>query len=122
MQDNLEPLSSILDSLRDNIDIQQQRMEEFKKAVTVFKSNFSPQNTFHFRTEFSIDEDYLEFASELNEFISNNKIEEYRIRTSGLYADIIKRIAREVGDRSLCRHHQEDSKGSRRPGPARGGD
>ena len=105
MQDNLEPLSSILDSLRDNIGSMQQRMEEFKKAVTVFKSNFSPQNTFHFRTEFSIDEDYLEFASELNEFISNNKIEEYRIRTSGLYADIIKRIAREVGD--LDRHGAE---------------
>ena len=69
------------------------------------KSNFSPQNTFHFRTEFSTDNEYLEFASELNEFISNNKIEEYRIRTSGLYADIIKRIAREVGD--LDRHGAE---------------
>ena len=95
-----EPLSEILDSLRDNIGSQQQRMEEFKKAVTVFKSNFSPQNTFHFRTEFNTEEDYTEFASELNEFMSNTKIEEYRKRTSSQYASIIKRIAREVGDLS----------------------
>lgn len=100
-----EVLSDILDSLRDNIGSLQQRLEEFKRAVTVFKSNFSPQNTFHFRTEFNSGEDYLEFASELNEFISNSKIEEYRSRTSKQYADIIKRIAREVGD--LNRHNAE---------------
>lgn len=94
----MEPLTDILDSLRDNIALRQQRMEEFKKAVTVFKGNFSPQNTFHFRTEFNTDEDYIEFASELHEFISNRKIEEYRTRTSSQYANIIKRIAREVGD------------------------
>ena len=93
-----EQLSAILDQLRDNISSQQQRMEEFKKAVSAFKNNFSPQNTFHFRTEFNSDTDYTEFASELNEFISNRKIEEYRTRTSGQYANIIKRIAREVGD------------------------
>ena len=104
-QETQEQLSSILDNLRDNISGLQQRMEEFKKAVTVFKSNFSPQNTFHFRTEFNTEADYVEFASELHEFISNNKIEEYRTRTSGLYADIIKRIAREVGD--LDRHGAE---------------
>lgn len=93
-----EQLSVILDNLRDNISSQQQRMEDFKKAVSAFKNNFSPQNTFHFRTEFNSDTDYTEFASELNEFISNRKIEEYRTRTSGQYANIIKRIAREVGD------------------------
>ena len=98
-------LSDILDSLRDSIAAQQQRMEDFKKAVTIFKSNFSPQNTFHFRTEFNAESDYTEFASELNEFISNGKIEEYRTRTSSQYASIIKRIAREVGD--LNQHNAE---------------
>ena len=93
-----EPLSDILDSLRDHISVQQQRLEDFKRAVTAFKSNFSPHNTFHFRTEFNTEEDYTEFASELHEFMSNQKIEEYRTRTSSQYANIIKRIAREVGD------------------------
>ena len=104
-KETTEMLSSILDYLKENIYKQQQRLEDFKKAVTAFKSNFSAQNTFHFRTEFNIESDYVDFASELNEFVSNAKIEEYRIRTSSQYADIIKRIAREVSD---LQHHNAD--------------
>lgn len=93
-----EQLSVILDNLRDSISGKQQKMEDFKRAVVDFKSNFSPQNTFHFRMEFNTEADYTDFAAELNEFMSNKKIEEYRVRTSRQYANIIKRIAREVGD------------------------
>ena len=75
-------------------------MVEFKQSVTTFKSNFSPQNTFHFRTDFNDDADYMEFAAELNDFLSNKKIEEYRVRTSNQYASIIQRIAKEVSDLS----------------------
>lgn len=107
MKETLENLSVILDELRDTINSQQQRMEEFKKSVNSFKCNFSPQNTFHFRTDFNIETDYTEFASDLNEFVSNKKIEEYRTRTSNQYATIIKRIAREVGD---LNNHNADIK------------
>ena len=98
-------LSTILDELRDTISNQQRKMEEFKQSVIQFKNNFSPQNTFHFRTEFNSESDYIEFAAELNEFLSNKKIEEYRVRTSSQYATIIKRIAKEVSD--LNRHNAE---------------
>ena len=98
-------LSTILDELRDNISDQQRKMEEFKQSVVQFKNNFSPQNTFHFRTEFNSESDYIEFAAELNEFLSNKKIEEYRVRTSSQYATIIKRIAKEVSD--LNKHNAE---------------
>ena len=98
-------LSVILDELRDNISDQQRKMEEFKQSVIQFKNNFSPQNTFHFRTEFNSESDYIEFAAELNEFLSNKKIEEYRVRTSSQYATIIKRIAKEVSD--LNKHNAE---------------
>lgn len=91
-------LSDILEELRNNISSQQRRMEEFKVAVNTFKNNFSAQNTFHFRTEFNSDVDYTEFAAELNEFLSNKKIEEYRLRTSETYGHIIQRISREVSD------------------------
>ena len=104
-KETTDQLSAILDNLRDNISMLQQCMEEFKKAVNVFKNNFSTQNTFHFRTEFNTETDYTEFAAELYEFISNKKIEEYRVRTSNQYANIIKRIAREVGD--LNQHNAE---------------
>ena len=99
-RETTKPLADILDALRDSIGTQQRNLENFKQAVTQFKTNFSPQNTFHFRTEFNADTDYMEFAAELNDFICNQKIEEYRVRTSTQYATIIKRIAKEVSDLS----------------------
>jgi len=92
------PLSEILEELKDNIMDRQRRMEDFKQAVDTFKTNFSAQNTFGFRTELNGTDDYIEFAIELNEFVSNKKIEEYRSRTSERYANIINQIAREVSD------------------------
>ena len=103
--ETVKSLSDILEELRDHISTQQQKFEDFKQAVIRFKGNFSAQNTFNFRTEFNIDADYTEFAAELNEFISNNKIEQYRVRTSRQYATIIKRIAKDVSDLS---QHKSD--------------
>ena len=103
--ETVKPLTDILEELRDQIASQQRKFEDFKDAVIRFKGNFSPQNTFFFRTEFNIDADYTEFAAELNEFISNNKIEQYRVRTSRQYATIIKRIAKDVSDLS---QHKSD--------------
>lgn len=104
-QETVKPLADILEELRDQIASKQRKFEDFKEAVVRFKGNFSPQNTFNFRTEFNTDADYTEFAAELNEFISNNKIEQYRVRTSRQYATIIKRIAKDVSDLS---QHKSD--------------
>lgn len=103
--ETVKSLADILEELRDHINTQQQRFEDFKQAVIRFKGNFSAQNTFHFRTEFNTDVDHTDFAAELNEFISNNKIEQYRVRTSRQYATIIKRIAKDVSDLS---QHKSD--------------
>ena len=103
--ETVKPLSAILEELRDQIAAQQRKFEDFKEAVIRFKGNFSAQNTFYFRTEFNTDADYIEFAAELNEFVSNNKIEQYRVRTSRQYATIIKRIAKDVSDLS---QHKSD--------------
>ena len=103
--ETVKPLADILEELRDQIASKQRKFEDFKEAVVRFKGNFSPQNTFYFRTEFNTDTDYTEFAAELNEFISNNKIEQYRVRTSRQYATIIKRIAKDVSDLS---QHKSD--------------
>lgn len=103
--ETVKPLADILEELRDQIASKQRKFEDFKEAVVRFKGNFSPQNTFYFRTKFNTDADYTEFAAELNEFISNNKIEQYRVRTSRQYATIIKRIAKDVSDLS---QHKSD--------------
>lgn len=105
--ETVKPLTDILEELRDQIASQQRKFEDFKQAVIRFKGNFSPQNTFYFRTEFNSDNDYTEFAAELNEFISNNKIEQYRMRTSRQYATIIKRIAKDVSDLSQHKSYIE---------------
>jgi len=97
-QETVKELADILNDLRDNIGSKLRLMENFKQAVITFKKNFSQQNTFHFRTEFNVDADYIEFAVDLGEFLSNRKIEEYRQRTNNIYVDIIRRISREVND------------------------
>ena len=43
------------------------------------------------------DNDYLEIAADLQDFMDNNKIEEFRRRTSEHYKDILGRISAEIG-------------------------
>lgn len=49
------------------------KTEDFKKAVMQFKGYFSAKNTFHFRTELIGEQDYYDFASNLCEFVDNDK-------------------------------------------------
>lgn len=86
----------------------QTRQNQFKQSVNVFKSNFSAKNTFSFRTELTIDEDYLDFANNLDDFLINNKLEEYRRRTSERYVDILARVSKEMGE--LARHESDVDK------------
>jgi hypothetical protein len=97
-QETVKKLVDILNNLRDNIGSQLRLMDNFKQAVATFKKHFSQQNTFHFKTEFNVDRDFIEFAVQLDEFLSNRKIEEYRLRTNNVYIEIIRRISREVND------------------------
>ena len=81
------------------------KTEEFKKAVTQFNGNFSSKNTFHFRTELVGEQDYYDFASNLCEFVDNDKISDYQKHISERYTDIIRRISQEVG--GLTRNESE---------------
>ncbi|MDO4164713.1 MAG: ATP-binding protein [Bacteroides sp.] len=74
------------------------KTDEFKKLVMQFSSYFSPKNTFHFRTELVSEEDYYDFASNLCEFVDNDKIADYQKHISERYTDILRRISKEVGD------------------------
>ena len=81
------------------------KTDEFKKAVTQFNGNFSSKNTFHFRTELVGEQDYYDFASNLCEFVDNDKISDYQKHISERYTDIIRRISKEVG--GLTRNESE---------------
>ncbi len=97
-----------VDELTGIIVQRQTRHNQFKQSVNVFKGNFSVKNTFSFRTELTIDEDYLDFANNLDDFLINNKLEEYRRRTSERYVDILARVSKEMGE--LTRHESDVDK------------
>ena len=97
-----------VDDLTGIIVQRQTRHNQFKQSVNVFKGNFSGKNTFSFRTELTIDEDYLDFANNLDDFLINNKLEEYRRRTSERYVDILARVSKEMGE--LTRHESDVDK------------
>ena len=97
-----------VDELTGIIVSRQSKHNQFKQSINVFKSNFSAKNTFSFRTELTIDEDYLDFANNLDDFIINNKLEEYRRRTSERYVNILARVSKEMGE--LTRHESDVDK------------
>ena len=94
-----------VDELTGIIVSRQKCQNQFKQSVNVFKGNFSAKNTFNFRTELTLDEDYLDFANNLDDFLVNNKLEEYRRRTSERYVDILARVSKEMGE--LTRHESD---------------
>ena len=97
-----------VDELTGIIVSRQKKQDKLKSTVNVFKGNFTAKNTFNFRTELALDEDYLDFANNLEDFLVYNKIEEFRRRTSERYVDILRRVSKEMGD--LTRHESDVDK------------
>ncbi|MBO5426817.1 MAG: ATP-binding protein, partial [Prevotella sp.] len=98
----------VVDELTGIIVSRQSRQNMFKQSINVFKNNFSAKNTFSFKTELTIDNDFLDFANNLDDFLINNKLEEYRRRTSERYVDILARVSKEMGE--LTRHESDVDK------------
>ena len=73
------------------------KQEELKHSIQTFNSHFTPNNIFHFNTTPTYDTDYIGIAQNLQEFLDQDKIEQYRQRTNIQYQDILQRIATEVG-------------------------
>lgn len=87
----------LLSQLRGTVNQKRQSIEKLKDIVVGFNRNFKPHNAFHFNTMPVTDNDYLQIAVDLQEFMDNNKIEEFRRRTSEHYKDILGRISAEIG-------------------------
>ena len=87
----------LISQLRGTVNLKRETLDRLKDIVINFNRNFKPQNAFHFNTMPVTDEDYLEIAANLQDFMDNNKIEEFRRRTSEHYKDILGRISTEIG-------------------------
>ena len=87
----------LLTRLRGTVNQKRESIDKLKDIVVSFNRNFKPQNAFHFNTMPVTDNDYLQIAADLQDFMDNNKIEEFRRRTSEHYKDILGRISSEIG-------------------------
>jgi DNA repair exonuclease SbcCD ATPase subunit len=87
----------LLTQLRGTVNQKRESINKLKDMVVNFNRNFKPQNAFHFNTMPVTDNDYLQIAVDLQDFMDNNKIEEFRRRTSEHYKDILGRISTEIG-------------------------
>ena len=99
--------SDLVVEMRGVINKKRQKSDELKRVVNSFNTHFGTNNTFHFITP-QYDEDYLAFALNLQEFIENDKIEEYRVRVSEHYNTILRSVSREVG---MLMNHSAEIKG-----------
>jgi hypothetical protein len=70
--------------------------KELQQSTNAFTGNFSEQNIFSFKVKLNEDIEYLNFASELKEFIELDKINEYEKRVNNRFAHIIRLIGRET--------------------------
>lgn len=105
---NAKSCQTIIAELRGAINDKKRKQEELKRNVNTFNSHFTPDNTFHFTTTPVTDDDYVEIALSLQDFMDNDKIEVYRQRTSDHYQNILQGVSREVGN--LMTHQSEIEK------------
>ena len=86
-----ELLSAIRGKFADKIKF----FNDLKKHTYQFISNFSEDNIFSFKFP-TLDEDYIPFALEIQDFIDNDKITEYKSRVSHLYKEVLSSLTRET--------------------------
>ena len=70
--------------------------KELQQATNAFTGNFDEQNIFSFKVKLNSDNEYLNFASDLKEFIEEDKIVEFEKRVNERFANIIHLIGRET--------------------------
>lgn len=87
----------LLIQLRGTVNKKRESIDKLRDMVVSFNKYFKPQNAFHFNTMPVTDSEYLQIAVDLQDFMDNNKIEEFRRRTSEHYKDILGRVSTEIG-------------------------
>jgi len=73
-------------------------LNELKKSINLFSGNFNEQNIFKFKVKLTEDYEFLDFATELIEFIEEDKISEFEKRVNERFVSIIQLIGRETTD------------------------
>ena len=83
---------SLVREITIRISEQSQKLSELRKEITAYTGNFSEDNVFAFKTSFSDDKEYMDFACDLKEFIDEDKVSEYQSRINTRNSDIFRQI------------------------------
>jgi hypothetical protein len=94
----------LVEQMRGVLTRRRRKRDELKTSVNSFNSHFKDGNIFHFVTP-QVDSDYMEYAYNLMDFVENDKIDDFRLRVSDHYKNILQNISREVG--MLMNHSAE---------------
>lgn len=94
--DPLRTADSIISDLKDKHYSEINKFKELQQAINAFTGNFNEENIFNFKVKLNSDQEYLDFASDLKEFIEEDKIQEYEKRVNERFAGIIRLIGRET--------------------------
>ena len=70
--------------------------KELQQSTNAFTGNFNEHNIFSFKIKLNEDADFLNFASDLKEFIEADKINQFEKRVNERFAHIIQLIGRET--------------------------
>lgn len=70
--------------------------KELQQSINSFTGNFNEHNIFKFKVKLNEDNDFMNFATELKEFIEEDKISEFEKRVNERFANIIHQIGSET--------------------------
>jgi len=96
--DNLKTAISIILEINDKHYKGIETFKELQQSTNAFIGNFNEHNIFIFKVKLNEDADFLNFASDLKEFIEEDKISQYETRVNQRFAHIIQQIGNETSD------------------------
>jgi hypothetical protein len=95
---NTKSCKSLIDDISRCYYTSIKRLDDLKESANKFLGNFSLDNIFKFNSNLTDKHSYQQFAEELNEFISNSKIEEYEKRVNERFANVISLVGKQTND------------------------
>ncbi|TXD53544.1 MULTISPECIES: ATP-binding protein [unclassified Polaribacter] len=93
---NLKTGSIIISEITENHYKGIGNFNDLQQSTNTFIGNFNENNVFNFKVKLNSDADLLIFATDLKEFIDEDKINQYEKRVNHRFASIIRLIGRET--------------------------
>lgn len=90
--------TTLINKLQDKIFQHQRESKRLHDTVRMFVDNFHVNNIFNFATQFVNDEDFIDFAVMLKEFIEADMVVSYEQELSKKLATVIREIANDTGE------------------------